>query len=491
MQMDRMQASRGLARTYARLLALMLVSCGLLLTACTIPQVVVPPDGTPSSNAESASANSAARSDEATHPYYYTKSEGVVMASAVISDEIFTALVPQRREVWFGTDGSGRIRQEYGERVFFSAEDEAQWQAAGGPSMSAPMDQSFGLGGIPLDHFLELPTEAAALSQHLEEMASVSGNPLAWQMFDTLGSLLREMPQSEEMRQLLYQVGSEIEGVEVVEESHDQGGRPAIALSRVDTFNEMTTRRTLFFDPESFLLLGEEELLLEPTHWFPAEVGTAIRWIIYVETGYVESTTSGLESTDLAPGNNAPSNQPMPSMAARVGPPQTLDDLLSKAPLILIGEVGPVVQYLDFAVYGNDGQLLERGKDPAGNLMPEAPATDFSLLVEEVLRDDGTIASGETIILRMPGHATEELKQLTAQIDYPFSFTGDRHLFLLTPNPDGASYGFYYGPWGRLILDDEMLRVSDGQQQPLTFTDQPAPITLDDFKQGVAAADVE
>lgn len=164
-----------------------------------------------------------------------------------------------------------------------------------------------------------------------------------------------------------------------------------------------------------------------------------------------------------------------------VGPPQTLEMLVAQAPLIVIGEIGPIEQYLDFAVYGSDGALIERDKDPAGNLLPEAPATDFLVLVEEVLRDDGTVAKGEAIILRMPGIATEEMKQLTAQTDYPFSYTGDRHLFLLTPNPDGASYGFYYGAWSRLIVEDEMLRVSNGQQQPLQFADTPTPITLDEL----------
>jgi hypothetical protein len=173
------------------------------------------------------------------------------------------------------------------------------------------------------------------------------------------------------------------------------------------------------------------------------------------------------------------------SGAVMVMPPQTLDEWVSKAPLIFIGEVGLVVQYLEFAVYGEDGQLKEPDLDAAGNPFPPVPATDFALQVEEVIRDDGAIASGEPIILRMPGIATEEIKELTKASAYPSSYTGDRHLFLLAQNPDGKSYGFYYGPWNRLLIDGEILRVSDGLQQPLHFGDSTEPITLDQFIQHV------
>lgn len=196
-----------------------------------------------------------------------------------------------------------------------------------------------------------------------------------------------------------------------------------------------------------------------------------------IEPKAIEPTATGSTSTVDEP--------PLGSAAAQLGPPQTLEMLIAAAPLIVIGEIGPIEQYLDFAVYGSDGALVERGTDAESNLLPDAPATDFLVLVEDVLRDDGRVSSGEAIILRMPGIATQEMKQLTAQIDYPFSYTGDRHLFLLTPNPDGASYGFYYGPWSRLNIEDDALYISNGQQQPLHFANRPAPITLDEFMEFV------
>jgi len=160
-----------------------------------------------------------------------------------------------------------------------------------------------------------------------------------------------------------------------------------------------------------------------------------------------------------------------------------LDELLSKAPLIFIGEVGVVVRYGTSAGYGPNGEMLT-STDPAGNPLPQAPFTDFALKVEEVLRDDGAIASGKPIILRMGGRATPEMKKLTEKADYPFSYTGDRHLFLLNLEPDGKTYGLHYGPWSRLLIDGEILRVSNGLRQVLKL-DRKNPITLQEFKDRV------
>ena len=160
--------------------------------------------------------------------------------------------------------------------------------------------------------------------------------------------------------------------------------------------------------------------------------------------------------------------------------PRTTEELVSKAQLIFIGEVGPVVQHRTFSGYGPNGELLD-GVDIAGNPAPTVPITDFEIKVEQVLKDDGTIAGGKPVILRMGGDATVETKNLTLKTDYPFSFTGDRHLFLLTRQPDGVTYGFQYGPWSRLLIDGDVLRISNREQQLLKFDDRNSPLGLTEF----------
>ncbi len=182
------------------------------------------------------------------------------------------------------------------------------------------------------------------------------------------------------------------------------------------------------------------------------------------------------------------------SASAPVPPPTTLDGLLGKADLIVIGEVGPVFEYVTFYSYGPDGEELGP-VDARGNTLPALPYTRFVVEVEEVLRDDGTIARGDPVILEMAGEATAETKTLTQDIDFPFSFTGDRHLFLLTANPSGKTYGFYYGPWSRLLIDGETLRISNGSQDLLLFYDEASsreqPVTLEMLVERAASDTVD
>jgi len=158
-----------------------------------------------------------------------------------------------------------------------------------------------------------------------------------------------------------------------------------------------------------------------------------------------------------------------------------LDALVGQAALVFTGEIGLVKQYIEIAGYSAAGQLVLPGTDADGNPLPGLPATDFLLTVEQVIRDDGSIARGEPIILRMPGYITAAMKQPSQAGEYPVSYTGDRYLFLLSPYPDGQTYGFYFGPWSRLIMNGNELRVSNGKQQPFQFGEGDEPITLDEF----------
>lgn len=107
--------------------------------------------------------------------------------------------------------------------------------------------------------------------------------------------------------------------------------------------------------------------------------------------------------------------------ASEIVLPKTSAELINKAQLIFIGKIGPVVQHRTFSGYGPKGELLD-GVDTAGHPAPKVPITDFTLKVEQVIKDDGSIAGGKPIILRMGGDATPEMKNLTLKSDYPFSY---------------------------------------------------------------------
>lgn len=172
--------------------------------------------------------------------------------------------------------------------------------------------------------------------------------------------------------------------------------------------------------------------------------------------------------------------------ASLVAPPQSLGEFLDNATLIFVGEIGPVERCLSLGGYDWDGSLIAATIDCLDfQAVQGVPVTDFQLLVEDVLRDDGRVAAGEPIILRILQLPIPEFVELSRDSEFPWSATGDRHLFVLSPNPDGESYGLYYGPWNRLNIDGDILRVSNGQQEPLQFKDSDGPVTLEEFRQAV------
>lgn len=161
---------------------------------------------------------------------------------------------------------------------------------------------------------------------------------------------------------------------------------------------------------------------------------------------------------------------PINSTAMLVPPPKNMVELTSKADIIVVGEVGEVIQQGYYGGYDAAGKLIPRTGEP-DKPGSGIPFTDFGLKIERVLKDDGSIAAGQPVILRMTGHPTEEVRRLNAdpQAEYPMTFPGDRHLFLLSKTPDNSAYGLYYGAWSRLIVDGDVVRVSSGAKEPLKF----------------------
>ncbi len=192
-------------------------------------------------------------------------------------------------------------------------------------------------------------------------------------------------------------------------------------------------------------------------------------------------TQALLDGTCPAVASNGPIS-PVPLPSAEGGPalagvfPSSLEDMVSHTELIFIGTVGAVDRYLDFAGYGEDG-LPQKAGEAGGP--PSMPTTDFRLEVEQALHDDGRIAGGEPIILRMVGLGQRDNEALDT---LGKGFLGRRFLFVLAPNPDGRSYGPYYGAISLLNIDDDgKLLVNDGIGTPLRLPGNAEPITLEKF----------
>ncbi len=159
-------------------------------------------------------------------------------------------------------------------------------------------------------------------------------------------------------------------------------------------------------------------------------------------------------------------------------PPQSLEEVLRHTALIFFGEVGPVERYLEFCGYEADGRVREPcGAEFGTDSLSALPATEFRLHVGKVIRDDGAIARGEPILLREQGYMTGWIKELAQAMDWPPHYSGDRRLFLLQPLPEGGGYALRHGPWGALLLDGDLLRISNRTQDLLEFPGGGGPVT--------------
>ena len=135
--------------------------------------------------------------------------------------------------------------------------------------------------------------------------------------------------------------------------------------------------------------------------------------------------------------------------AKRVPLPKSLEELISGAEIIAVGRVGRIVR-----------EVAEGGFKVPPVKQTLVPHTYFELELEQVIRDDGTIARGETVLLRMSGTAQDGPIQVGEGKFMDFERprmpkTGERRLFVLGRNPND-SYGS--GRRGLLDIDGDVVR---------------------------------
>lgn len=148
-------------------------------------------------------------------------------------------------------------------------------------------------------------------------------------------------------------------------------------------------------------------------------------------------------------------------------PPQSMDQLVEPAHVIVVGTIGDIVDQGTLSGYNSEDKTRnERPNDPVS---PAIPITDFRINIERVLLDDGTIQAGKPLILRMLGEPTTTFDSSSA---FPQARVGERYLLVLSRNPDGATYGPYYGPYSRLVLGERGVTYSDGPRTVVGFTNR-------------------
>jgi hypothetical protein len=234
--------------------------------------------------------------------YAYTKSEGAYFDELSRLNGVWGALVRTTREIWVGSDGSGRIRQTSKTPVFLSPGDRARWQAAGAPPLSwlskgQTYDRVFGRGrlaapleidGFNRNELLSLANNPDALRTAIEAAAKRAENPLSYEVLTIVGDLLSESVAPPHLRASLYQVAANIPDIRLVGTVTDRAGRKGTAVAASRGIAELE----LVFDPATSALLAKQETLERKIPDTTAPVGTVISYTLYLKSGVIGSRST-------------------------------------------------------------------------------------------------------------------------------------------------------------------------------------------------------
>ena len=204
----------------------------------------------------------------------------------------YCALVPEQRQIWIGSDGSGRLRETFGAPEFLTPADKAAWESAGSPSLgNGTSDTSFGPNALSdgPSNLANAPTDPTALKAAIEDRSLEGGPPGSAEDFTQIGDLLRETDASPALRSALFQVASELPGIVLLGSVSDHDGRSGIGMA-MDTNG---VRNELIFDPATSALIGEQSVALvdSPDGYEGVKVGAVLGWTVYKSSGIVDSTS--------------------------------------------------------------------------------------------------------------------------------------------------------------------------------------------------------
>jgi len=247
-------------------------------------------------------ANQPAQPAPAPGQFVYTATQSIQISTYLSGSSVrFSYSQPLTREIWIGTDGSGRIRETPGEVKFLSPTDEQAWIAAGSPSLSdepgAVTDETFAPGELSFLDTSALPDDPEALLDLIERREIVGGPEGDWETFTIVGDLLRETWATPAVRGALYEVAADLPGVEFVGRTRDGQGREGIAVA----YTHAGLRQILIFDPRTAELLGERSVMTEDGDLEVApsgvvitagvgEAGEVVYTADYLASGVVDST---------------------------------------------------------------------------------------------------------------------------------------------------------------------------------------------------------
>jgi hypothetical protein len=199
------------------------------------------------------------------------------------------------RQIWIGADGSGRIVETHSDFVFPTPTDHANWVAQGQPNLAGGtngINQTFGPGQLsdgPTNEW-KLPTDVATLSGLISNR-SIEGGPVGpAEDFVQVGDLLRETNAPAAVRSALFQIASQIPGVQLLGSLATPQGAIGVGLGYADPAQSDGRYEIseLVFDPTTSQLIGEQTVMVDPS----TNATTVLSWATYLSSGVVGSVTA-------------------------------------------------------------------------------------------------------------------------------------------------------------------------------------------------------
>ncbi len=140
------------------------------------------------------------------------------------------------------------------------------------------------------------------------------------------------------------------------------------------------------------------------------------------------------------------------SSSMMVPRPESIEVLVRMSHIIVLGTISAVLDEKLIGAYGEDGNSYTPVEESG------TPYTDYEVRVERVLKDDGDVEDGGTLVMRMFGHLSQQNDAVTlAAVQLPQP--GSHYLLALGRNPDGT-YGS--GNEGLIYVDGESVAYADG-----------------------------
>lgn len=194
------------------------------------------------------------------HPlaYRYTASD---VAWLFDGGHDYEVLVPRHREIWIAPDGSGRLREEWHEPVFFGEDDRAAW--AGDKGLPRVTDETARAGDLIFVQLDTVPRDPPALRSYLWTSARERLGPdaSAVDMLREARSLLWETVPPRELSAAVLAALSGESQLEC-EPGSDRLGRRGLVFSASSSGNPRRTY-AITLDAGTGALLYEEESLLD------------------------------------------------------------------------------------------------------------------------------------------------------------------------------------------------------------------------------------